>query len=91
MPRPIGPRKYLPLIRYLAALTSDEVRLTLREIEAIIGAPLPAAARRSSFWANRPPGLYRVRPWVAAGWRVVRTELHARPPAVHFARVVAPA
>ena len=39
-----GPRKYEPLAAYLAALTIDEVTLTLVEIEAIIGAPLPRSA-----------------------------------------------
>jgi hypothetical protein len=55
MPRPMGPRKYMPLIRYLEALTEDDVRLTFAEIEAIIGASLPASAWRSTFWTSWPP------------------------------------
>jgi hypothetical protein len=87
MARHIGPYKYEPLTRYLAALTVDEVTLPLGEIEQIIAAPLPVSARLPTFWANGRRGLYGVRPWVRAGWRVVRTDLHARPPVVHFARV----
>jgi hypothetical protein len=86
MPRTFGPRKYAPLIRYLTALPAEAVTLTLVEIEAIIAAPLPPSARRSSFWTKSPRSLAPP-PWLRAGWRVLRTELHARPPAVHFARV----
>jgi hypothetical protein len=89
MPRYLGPRKYAPLARYLAALPRDEVRLTLPEIEQIIGVPLPASARQPSFWTNRGTGLFGVRPWVWAGWRMARTHLRVVPPAVHFVRVEA--
>ena len=83
-----GPSKYQPLAGYLAALTLDQVRLRFPEIEAILGAPLPAAAAyQGGFWSNHAPGVLRVQPWVRAGWRVVRTDLHSAPPAVHFARV----
>jgi hypothetical protein len=88
MPRYPGPRKDVPLTAYLAALSVDEVTLTLGEVEQIIGTSLPASARQASFWGNRRRGLSDDRPWVQAGWWMVRTALHARPPAVHFARVV---
>jgi hypothetical protein len=87
MARHIGPRKYVPLTAYLAARPVDEVTLTLAEVEQIIGAPLPVSARQRNYWTNSRQGLFRVRPWLAAGWRVVRTELHREPPAVTFARV----
>jgi hypothetical protein len=82
------PSKYLPLTGYFAALSGDAVRLTFPEMEVIIGAALPPRARAPAFWANRSPRLLVAQPWMQAGWRMVRTELHARPPAVHFARVV---
>jgi hypothetical protein len=87
MPRRIGSSKYTPLTDYLAALTADEARLTLTEIEAIIGVPLPAWAHQASFWSNGLPGVFRLQPWVRAGWRMARTEMHSAPPAVHFVRV----
>ena len=86
MPRWPGPRKYDPLTRYLANLAPDEVTLTFAEIEAIVGAPLPASARRASFWTTTPRPLV-ARPWVRAGWRVVRTDLRGEMPAVTFVRV----
>ena len=87
MPRRLGPPKYAPLTAYLEALNLDEMCLTLDEVEVIIAAPLPPRARTPTFWTNRSPRLFGAQPWVQAGWRVVRTELHGQPPAVHFARV----
>jgi hypothetical protein len=88
VPRTFGPRKYGPLIRYLAALRADAVTLTLVEIEAIIAAPLPVSARQPNFWANSRRGLFGVRPWLEVGWRVTRTDLRSETPAVTFVRVV---
>jgi hypothetical protein len=84
------PRKYAPLGECLAALTVDEVRLTFPEIEAIIGAPLPDWAHYPAFWTNSSRGMFRLQPWVQAGWRVARTELHRAEPAVTFVRVTVP-
>ena len=63
-------REVFPLARYLAAQPGDRVTLTLAEIEAIVGAPLPAGARRRDWWTmHRRTGL-RPAVW-AAGWRVL--------------------
>jgi hypothetical protein len=80
-----GPRKYDPLVAYLVGLAVDEVTLPLPEIERIVGVLLPPSAYRPSYWTRSTRSLV-ARPWLRAGWRVVRTELHARPPAVTFAR-----
>ena len=85
MPRSPGPRKYDPLVAYLASLTADEVRLTLVEIEAIIGAALPPSARKPPFWGNASEQVVEL-PWLRAGWRVRRTDLRNDPPAVTFVR-----
>jgi hypothetical protein len=82
----LGPRKYDPLVAYLAGLAVDEVTLTLPEIEQIVGALLPPSAYRPSYWTRSTRALV-ARPWLRAGWLVVRWDLHARPPAVTFARV----
>ena len=84
MPRP-GPRKYAPLTTYLASLVGAEVTLTLGEIEAIIGAPLPTGARRRSWWVNAPRYLTAV-VWLRAGWRVTPDGLWGRSPSVTFVR-----
>jgi hypothetical protein len=86
MPPRVAPAKYLPLVRYLEALTVDEVQLALPEIEAILGASLSVWAHQPIFWSNNARGVFRQRPWLQAGWRVARTELRSVPPAVTFVR-----
>jgi hypothetical protein len=44
------PAEYRPLYRYLDARFADAVVLTFREIEDLIGVPLPEAARRQQEW-----------------------------------------
>jgi len=80
-----GPRKYDPLAAYLAGLAADEVTLTFAEIERIVGAPLPASARLSSFWSTTTQPLV-ARPWTRAGWRVARAQLRSDSLTVTFVR-----
>jgi len=81
------PRKYEPLRRYLAEYPGDRVTLTLAEIEAIVGAPLPVSARTRAFWANtRSQRPAQLQAWWSAGWRVAGTRLRQATPAVTFAR-----
>ncbi len=78
--------KYAPLARYLAACTDERVPLTLAEIEAIIGAPLPAGARRRDWWTSRPSHT-ALRPAIqAAGWRIVLDGFWGQHPVVTFVR-----
>jgi hypothetical protein len=87
MPRWPGPGKYDPLGDYLAAQppTTATVRLTLVEIEAILGAPLPMTAQWTGFWTNyarNPPS----RAWRRVGWRVIRQTGNRWVEAVTFVR-----
>ena len=90
---PVGPRKYDPLAAYLAALPVETttVTLTLAEIEALIGAPLPASAWLPSWWVNAAVGQPQVRAWSAAGRRAVQLHLRQTPPSVTFVRADVPA
>jgi hypothetical protein len=83
-----GPRKYDPLTTYLGGLAVDQVTLTFAEVEEIVGAPLPPSAWRLSFWSTTAQSLV-ARPWLRAGWRVLRAELHSELPRVTFQRVAA--
>ena len=83
------PSKYDPLASYLAAHPGERVTLMLAEIEAIIGVPLPAGARRRDWWHDTT-GRTALRPVVeAAGWRVVLDSFWGRNPAVTFVRAAA--
>ena len=81
------PSPYQPLGDYLAALPVDtaEVTLTFREVEAILGEPLPAAAGKASWWSNAPTA-GNGRAWRLAGWRAVQLHLRQTPPTVTFVR-----
>ena len=60
--------KYAPLYHHLLALPSREWRASFREIEAILGFPLPASAHRHSAWWANGGGHGHALSWLAAGW-----------------------
>ena len=65
--------KYAPLTQYLAAQPGATVTLTFADIEALLGAPLPASARRrTDWWGNHIRSQSHTRAWTAVGWRVQR-------------------
>ena len=63
--------KYEPLRRYLARQKTARVELTFTDIERLIGAFLPKAAARPTWWveieASASP--VQVQAWRAAGYR----------------------
>ena len=84
---PPAPPKYQPLADYLAAVPAETVTvtLTLPEVEALLGSPLPPSAGTLSWWANTagPP---HARAWLAAGWHVAACALRSQPSAITVAR-----
>ena len=79
--------KYAALYEYLRRRGESRVDLSLTEIEAITGGPLPASARHSrAFWSNRRSG-WQSASWLAAGFKVAlfdrrrRRVRFERPPA----------
>lgn len=74
---PVKPgSKYHNLHRHLREHGGPTVRLSFREIEAILGSPLPASARAGrAFWSNRTRGALQASAWLDAGYRVSRIEL----------------
>ncbi len=86
------PSPYQRLADYLAAQPPETVELTLTiaEVEAMVGAPLPVSAWSGRWWSNKPYGRWEVRPWVTAGWRVAHLSMRTVTPTVTFARVSPP-
>ncbi len=81
------PAKYDPLVRYLMTQPGDRVTLTFAEIEAVIGAPLPASARLRRWWHMGLLSPIAPRHVVqAAGWRIVLDGFWGREPVVTFVR-----
>jgi len=85
------PVNWRPLAAHLAAQPSGvgRVTLTLPEIEALVGGPLPPSAGTQAAWMNAW-GNARARLWLAAGWHVAARAMRRDPPAVTFARGAPP-
>ncbi len=69
--------KYEPLGQHLINLSpaTERWRTTFREIERILGFPLPASARRyPAWWANDQSHPQKME-WLASGWRTEELDL----------------
>jgi hypothetical protein len=68
--------KYAPLRDFLKKQDRSLVRLTFREIEKLIGAPLPASARKHRpWWSNNPDNSVITDAWLAAGYRTEQVDM----------------
>ena len=66
-------QKYRPLYNYFMQQTDDVVHLTFREMEDILGFPLPASFRRyAASWANNANGQHQhCKAWLDAGYMTI--------------------
>ncbi|MCX6032964.1 MAG: helix-turn-helix transcriptional regulator [Chloroflexi bacterium] len=70
--------KYRPLFDRLSSNRTDEVTLSLTEIEAILGDALPPSARTTrGWWGNRDRGSLQAAAWMEAGYQVQEVDLAA--------------
>ena len=80
--------KYLPLEAWFCArpARAKKLELTFDQVEAILGAPLPASATKlKTWWTNVQPNIQSYRTaWLNNGWKVVEFDQRAR--WVRFAR-----
>jgi hypothetical protein len=81
---------YQPLADFLAAQPGTAVVLTLAEIEALLGAPLPPAAQEAAWWADAAEA-EQARAWLGVGWRVRMMEWRKKRWAIIFERGAADA
>ena len=82
-----GSQKYAPLADHLGAqpATVASLTLTLPQIEALLGAPLPATAELTGWWVSSTGA--HVRQWRRAGWRAARRTAIDGVAAVTFERL----
>lgn len=68
--------KYIRLAAHLAGQSASvrRLRMTLDEIEKVVGEPLPDGARLPSWWRNDSKRMHS-RAWLTAGWSVERMEV----------------
>jgi hypothetical protein len=62
--------KYQLLSDHLAASSGDEWLASFSELEAVLGFPLPKAARTGRSWWTNDLGKSHSRAWAAKGWHV---------------------
>lgn len=68
--------KYHPLFEYLLFSGRGRMSMSFSEIEAVIGASLPASARkREEWWSNSPSGHSQARAWMRASYRTSKVDL----------------
>jgi CBS domain-containing protein len=73
-------KRYDPLKEWLSKQTQDPagIKVNFRDIEALLGGPLPAAARKHQSWWSSNPNEAQSLAWLEAGWRVSRVDLAKR-------------
>lgn len=70
--------KYEALTRYLAARVEARVQMDFKEVEAVLGFPLPKSARHyRPWWANSGHGHVQARAWLEAGFESSDVDLEA--------------
>lgn len=60
--------RYAPLGTFLRDQLSDHVPVTFEQIEAVLGATLPASKRYPAWWSNNPTNNPMTRIWLDAGF-----------------------
>ncbi|MDZ7731778.1 MAG: hypothetical protein U5R31_00510 [Acidimicrobiia bacterium] len=69
--------RYRPLYEFLVRRDDHHVSLRFAELERILGASLPASARRHRpWWANTAGSHSQARAWLEAGWSVDMVDLN---------------
>lgn len=68
--------KYEPLKRHLSSLRMSEWKASFRDVERVLGFPLPPSTRRHrALWSNNPQNHVMTRAWLEAGWRTEQVDL----------------
>ena len=68
--------KYAPLESHLRDSGRAQVPMTFREIEHVIGTPLPPAAfRHRALWSNNPGNWVMTKAWLAAGYETEKVDM----------------
>ncbi|MGI9310177.1 MAG: DUF7662 domain-containing protein [bacterium] len=68
-------RKYIPLQTYLKAQSGQEITMTFKEIEKILGIKLPASARRYPAWWSNHPSQRMASVWLPTGYRSAQVDM----------------
>ena len=68
--------KYNPLYFHLMRLAGNEWRASFRDVEKVLGFPLPDSARRyEAWWENNDNRHVQAPAWLNAGWQTDEVNL----------------
>ena len=68
--------KYDPLLHVLLARDGSSWRVRFKDIEKILGMPLPASARKyPAWWSNDQTSHSHTRAWMQAGWKTEQVDI----------------
>ena len=68
--------KYHPLFEHLLFSGQGRMSMTFKEIEDVLGKPLPPSAReRQEWWSNSARGHSQARAWMRANYKTSRVDL----------------
>ena len=71
--------KYAPLGNYLRTRQTNEVPMSFKEIEEIVGFELPDSSQNhAAWWSNNPSNNVMTKIWLAAGFQTERVDLGGR-------------
>ena len=70
--------KYEKLARYLEKRDEEKLNLTFKEIETILGEPLPEAAKNRAWWANSATNNHALNGWMDVGWETANVKMKER-------------
>ena len=71
--------KYKPLEEYLSKLQEHSVKLTFKQIEEIIGTPLPPSATRyRGWWSNNSDNGVITHSWLNAGYKSAQVDMRGQ-------------
>ena len=70
--------KYEPLFEYLMSVEADELPITFKEVESIVGGLPPSAWRYRPWWSNNGANTAALNGWLAAGWKTSDVDMQAQ-------------
>jgi hypothetical protein len=70
--------KYANLGKYLEQQDNSLIRMTFREVEAVIGCSLPRSSRYPAWWSNNPSNNVMTKVWLEAGFKTEQVDIEGR-------------
>jgi len=70
--------KYAHLGKYLERQDNSLIRMTFREVEAVIGCSLPRSSRYPAWWSNNPSNNVMTKVWLEAGFKTEQVDIEGR-------------